>query len=822
MKIASLYKRFMVFLLLYGLVCPPIIRLVEGASEVEHDKSLDGMEEALGKIDKAHTSPTVKKTVIPPLISNVSTSKITASSALVTWETDKPATSQIEYGPTSAYGTKMALGSNRLTNHSILLTDLDAGTTYNFRVKSTDAAGNEAISSNFTLVTLEAGASSKIRPGGLVAYPYSTYELGPNLLENGSFEEVDPTKGYPVNWFFKGFSPDATVAHTGSRSFLLKDAYKVPGAPVVRQKVSLKKGTYQISGWVKLDGMALDKKGEGVRLSLRPAYNHLAGGTSTIIGGTSDWQYLEARHIVITQDTEATFGLEAYGRAEGTAWFDDVELKEELALPLEVFMLYPNYRGILFDDQSQSIRFDIAVNPPPNTGLSDYHILITVMEEAEELIVANETFQPVSNFVVELDGSAFLNGHTYLARFYLVRTSDNLSVYEYPPYRISKEAGSKRPSMTMSFDEHNRFLIHGEPAFILGVYDAGWAPAAVQGDKKVNFMKERRLFELPINCYLNYMQWAVPANKIRKMMDVLQKYGILYFHNGNCFQEGYPRDQFPIHNSDNHTLAVGSHPGLAGFYVMDECYSELAPQVFEDYQRLKNLDPDGITLGVSNLPRNLSYWREVVDVLGTDPYPMYGAEPEGGYRFSQVADWSRQTREVLKSSRPFITVIQFFKFTAKGRWPTRDELRNMSYMAIVEGANGLFYWSIGARALAWVCKEGSGVWCAERVEYFERLKAVMNELKSLEPAFLSIDRPDLLIGNSNPTSIRTCVKFAEEKGYLIAYNYTNETTSATFTWKQALANVSVYNESRSIVPAGQDFTDTFGPYQAHVYVITVD
>jgi hypothetical protein len=136
-------------------------------------------------------------------------------------------------------------------------------------------------------------------------------------------------------------------------------------------------------------------------------------------------------------------------------------------------------------------------------------------------------------------------------------------------------------------------------------------------------------------------------------------------------------------------------------------------------------------------------------------------------------------------------------------------------MAIVEGANGLLYWSLGVRALGWVCKD----WCEKRVGHFEDLKAVMRELKSLEPILVGIDQPSLLIDNSNAASVRARVKFSNRKGYLIACNYTNNTTETTFTWSSTLAKVTVKNEGRALEVTDSRFTDTFGPYQAHVYEI---
>ena len=65
------------------------------------------------------------------------------------------------------------------------------------------------------------------------------------------------------------------------------------------------------------------------------------------------------------------------------------------------------------------------------------------------------------------------------------------------------------------------------------------------------------------------------------------------------------------------------------------------------------------------------------------------------------------------NARPFMTVLQFFKFTSMGRWPTLAEMRSHAYMAIVEGARGLMWWSLGANALRDVCPG----WCDEKIAY---------------------------------------------------------------------------------------------------------
>jgi hypothetical protein len=104
------------------------------------------------------TSPPVSVTVnnaaAPPTISAVTAKNVTATGATITWTTSKPATSRVEYGTSTSYGSSTTLDSNLVTSHSQTLSGLVAGTLYNFHVRSADAGGNEAVSDNFTFTTL--------------------------------------------------------------------------------------------------------------------------------------------------------------------------------------------------------------------------------------------------------------------------------------------------------------------------------------------------------------------------------------------------------------------------------------------------------------------------------------------------------------------------------------------------------------------------------------------------------------------------------------------------------------------------------------------
>lgn len=91
--------------------------------------------------------------LVGPIIANVQASNLSSAAATVSWTTDEAADSQIEYGPTTAYGTSTTLDTTMVTSHFGTLSGLTANTPYHYRVKSRDAAGNLTVSGDYTFTT---------------------------------------------------------------------------------------------------------------------------------------------------------------------------------------------------------------------------------------------------------------------------------------------------------------------------------------------------------------------------------------------------------------------------------------------------------------------------------------------------------------------------------------------------------------------------------------------------------------------------------------------------------------------------------------------
>jgi hypothetical protein len=130
-----------------------------------------------------------------PVISGVSASSITASSATITWSTNEASDTQADYGMTTAYGSSSGLNASMITSHSVFVSGLSANATCHYRVKSKDAAGNLAISGDFTFTTL---AAPPPLSSGVITNHNVYAEPAPPALPRAGGTFVDPTFGTTI------------------------------------------------------------------------------------------------------------------------------------------------------------------------------------------------------------------------------------------------------------------------------------------------------------------------------------------------------------------------------------------------------------------------------------------------------------------------------------------------------------------------------------------------------------------------------------------------------------------------------------------------
>src|SRR5271157_2494530 len=116
--------------------------------------SVDGSNNQVSSTDSTFT--TTAAAPPPPTISGVSAGSITSTGATITWTTNVPTSSQVNYGTTAAYGQKSALSSSLVTSHSVVLSGLSASTLYHYQAVSVDGSNNQVSSTDFTFTTTAA------------------------------------------------------------------------------------------------------------------------------------------------------------------------------------------------------------------------------------------------------------------------------------------------------------------------------------------------------------------------------------------------------------------------------------------------------------------------------------------------------------------------------------------------------------------------------------------------------------------------------------------------------------------------------------------
>jgi LmbE family N-acetylglucosaminyl deacetylase/regulation of enolase protein 1 (concanavalin A-like superfamily) len=111
------------------------------------------------KVDYFRAIPPPPPDTTPPALTNIA-AVTHRNSAVLTWSTDELASSSVDWGTSAAYGQTAPAGT--LTALRARLTGLTCATTYHYRARSTDAAGNTALSTDRTLTTEPCAAGPSI------------------------------------------------------------------------------------------------------------------------------------------------------------------------------------------------------------------------------------------------------------------------------------------------------------------------------------------------------------------------------------------------------------------------------------------------------------------------------------------------------------------------------------------------------------------------------------------------------------------------------------------------------------------------------------
>jgi glucose/arabinose dehydrogenase len=122
-----------------------------GATVRPWDGQIDDVTIYSRALSAAEIAAMVSNDTAPPVISNVQAS-VTDGTATITWDTDEPASSVVNYGLDATYGS-VVNDAALVISHSVTLSGLAAETQYHFQVVSVDGSGNQAAIADTTFTT---------------------------------------------------------------------------------------------------------------------------------------------------------------------------------------------------------------------------------------------------------------------------------------------------------------------------------------------------------------------------------------------------------------------------------------------------------------------------------------------------------------------------------------------------------------------------------------------------------------------------------------------------------------------------------------------
>src|ERR1700722_1088488 len=647
----------------------------------------------------------------------------------------------------------------------------------------------------------------KISAGGLEAPELGT-TLGGNLLVNGDFSAG--LQGW--NATTPCFRPDLSTRAPNRKPSLKKENPDScgPFTKIAVNEFVAPPGVYSIGGEIKTPALT-ESKGPvvGAQMDLFTACE------TELVRGSADWQDFAGKHCVVAPGTRSPFRLAIDGNTSGSAWFANIYVRREIPPLLQTFMLYPNYRGYLFADQPQEVRAAVTLNRGPDLRPEDlvFQLEATRTDSGSK---TNHTYKsPADDFIATLDLGPLPAG-VYQVRARLLDRNGTV-LFEQPPNRVVKVDSKPGDLLKAWIDDRNRAHFgDGAPHFVIGIYDT----SNYSNSPQAYAAAVEEISKAPINLMVNYFITNAPISAINAYTDELQQHGIFLLPAVNNFYEedrSYPKGLAAKLGASTQDEFIARYAGaleenraIVGYYVQDEPAVNKVARTFHQYQVIKANDPAGFNLIALDRPHDVQFWKDADDVVGVDPYPIW--LPVDNY-IGEVGDWTRTAVKAVHGSRPVWTIIQFFQADAMSSWPTEQQLHDMSWMAIAEGASGVFYWSHGIRALGWVRKP------EQHAALYRELINVTNEIKDLEPVLL---RPDTQVLAAKPSEdIVTREKTGPDGGrYVIAYNQSGETSPARFVLQSLAQSVTVRRGRLAIeIKNGTTFEDQFAGYEAKVYEI---
>ncbi|HEY3266029.1 MAG TPA: hypothetical protein VGM37_03825 [Armatimonadota bacterium] len=500
-------------------------------------------------------------------------------------------------------------------------------------------------------------------------------------------------------------------------------------------------------------------------------------------------------------------------KRDTTVTLDNFRLLPGQKPPLAAFdLIYPNYRDTI-QPSASSVKAGAAISTE-EYGIDPAGLTMTLTASSGKASRSAQARASASRAAVSVPVSGLPAGPITVVARVVSRNSGRILAAK--RWVLHKQTKAEAASVKVTIDGRNNLVVSGKPFFPIGWY----------GNANLDQLEE--IAGSPFNTILPY--GVNPRSKayVKRYLDLMQAHGMKMIY---CMNDIYPTATYldksgweGISGNDNIADAVvrtfRNHPAVLAWYLNDERPKELVPRLEAYYQRVRRNDPNHPCFIVIYQMPEVKYFAATTDIMGVDRYPV-PSDP-----VTEVSNEMHVAQAAVKDHKPVWAVIQAFgwyqydaafpdrgripteaELTA-GRAPTYDEQRCMTYLALARGAKGLLYY----------CYYDMRV-LPQYPEMWAGLKKIASEVKALSPILLEAEVLSPVTCAPADAGIETRLFDLDGQRYLMAVNGRNAPCKATFGLPHVPnGKVSVMFEGRFAMDvAGAKLTDSFKPYEAHVY-----
>ncbi len=604
----------------------------------------------------------------------------------------------------------------------------------------------------------------------------------PIALQNPGFEagqtswEIAPT-------FKDQIATDTSLAHGGTQSLKI-DATQAANMPYAIQNVPglQSMATYRFSVWARVTPGSLASSA-AVKMENYDAQDKNTGGHYGQATLPADGSWKEIAVTAKLEPGAVRSRLLIRVMSAGAILFDDAAFTL-LEPPAEVNILAPQHRT-LQENEAREVRYDVYLARPwPSPAPPIFNAHIRSFESATasgptQIVRATATPGPdKQSYTVTVPLPADQrNAEVHLA----YERDGKLLQSRAPAYVFTALPAARRKPHNLT--ETGTLLHNGQPYFPIGMYHP-----SVES------------YQLLAENGFNTVQGLNPGTlqEFKKILDMAAQHKLMVdvpFYGGNKVAANLEDTLAKI-------KAFADHPAILNWKIIDE--PEYRPEVSHEvppvYWAMKNLDsknPIEITFSGA---ASLAYWKDYCDIVQLDVYPVPHSP------LTAVAD---KAREAMAVKAPW----QNLSFALQCGWtpdmktqPTPEQARSMVYLALIEGAKGIWWYSMYDPG-----------WDLTQTPLWPHLKTINAEIKQLSQPIMLGKTVEGIACSNNKLYFRAFEH--ENKTYLLVTNPHAQAVQGTLTLPPGYRSWRALSGTAANPIANNQLAVSFAGVDSQTYVL---